>query len=193
MEKKYGRRGRKRESTGGDFVTSKHERSKGAMNMSHPQTTPRKIRIPVHSALSTGLQHHTSTANSDSIERPASTPDAELAHLPPASRELLSSRNRASMTARSREYRARLCTICRHADRDAIEQDFIHRHALSTSEYIYDIKRRALYRHAHAFNLFARRHRNIRTALGHIIQRAQLVDPTADTIVRAIHFFTRIQ
>jgi hypothetical protein len=187
MEKKYGRRRRKQESAGGDFVTSKHERSKGAMNISHPQTTPRKIRIPVHSALSAGLQHHASAANSDSIGRPASPPDAELVHLPPAGRELLSSRNRASMTARSCEHRARLCTICRHADRDAIEQDFIHWHALSTIEYIYDIKRRALYRHAHAFNLFTRRRCNIPIALGHIIQRAQLVDPTADTIVRAIH------
>ncbi|MGD1212876.1 MAG: hypothetical protein ABR973_16175 [Candidatus Acidiferrales bacterium] len=93
----------------------------------------------------------------------------------------------------SLSHHERRCTICHHPDRDAIEEEFIHWHSLIAIERVYDIERRSLYRHAHAFNLFARRNRNLRFALGHIIQRVELADiGGADTVIRAIHEFARI-
>jgi hypothetical protein len=56
----------------------------------------------------------------------------------------------------------------------------------------YDIDRRGIYRHAHATGLFAKRDRNIRRALGRIIQEADHVMPTADSVVRAIKLLTHV-
>jgi hypothetical protein len=97
-----------------------------------------------------------------------------------------------SLTA-SLSHHERRCTICHHSERDAIEEEFIHWHSLIGIERVYEIERRSLYRHAHAFNLFARRNRNLRFALGHIIQRVELADiGGVENVIRAIHEFARI-
>jgi hypothetical protein len=84
------------------------------------------------------------------------------------------------------------CTICSHPYCSAIENEFMHWHAINHIAYDYKVSRSAIYRHAYAERLFARRNHELRFALGHLIERAQDVDPTADTIVRAIHLFARI-
>lgn len=86
----------------------------------------------------------------------------------------------------------RHCTVCTHPDRAAIETEFMHWHAPGHIAYDYKISRSAVFRHAHAVGLFARRNRNLRFALGHLIERVQDVEPTADCIVRAIHAFARV-
>lgn len=86
----------------------------------------------------------------------------------------------------------RRCSICRHRDRDSIENEFMHWHSLEDISDEYNVSRAAIYRHAYALNLFARRNRNLRFALGHLIERVQDVEPTADSVVRAIHAFARI-
>jgi len=85
------------------------------------------------------------------------------------------------------------CTICQHPDRDAIEEEFIHWLSPRTMRDAYGVQSRAVYRHAHAFNLFAVRDRNLRFALGHIIDRAErLPDVHGPDVIRAIHAFARV-
>ena len=87
----------------------------------------------------------------------------------------------------------RLCLVCRNPHREAIEEEFIHWHSVRDIAETYQIHPRTIYRHARALNLYDRRDRNIRFALGHIIQRAQDVRVvTADSVIRAVHHFTRI-
>jgi hypothetical protein len=86
----------------------------------------------------------------------------------------------------------RHCTICSHADRAEIENEFMHWHGIGHIAYDYKVSRSAIYRHAYALGLFSRRNRNLRFALGHLIERVQDVEPTADSVVRAIHAFARI-
>jgi hypothetical protein len=92
----------------------------------------------------------------------------------------------------SRSDHERHCTVCSHPDRAEIENEFMHWHTVGHIAYDYKISRSAICRHAHASGHFARRNRNLRFALGHLIERVQDVDPTADSIVRAVHAFARI-
>jgi hypothetical protein len=87
----------------------------------------------------------------------------------------------------------RVCTICAHPERDAIEQAFLDWQ--SPAQIIREFKlasRTSVYRHADATGLFERRARNTRFALGVLIEHAQCVEPTAADIIRAVHAFTRI-
>lgn len=87
----------------------------------------------------------------------------------------------------------RLCLVCRDPLREAIEEEFIHWHSVRDIAEAYQIHPRAIYRHARAVNLYDKRHRNLRFALEHIIQRAQDVRVvTADSVIRAVHAFARI-
>lgn len=116
-----------------------------------------------------------------------------LGHCAPQTSHIAPRPSQPVSHASSISHHERRCTVCRHPDRDAIEEEFIHWHSLIRIEYSYGIERRSLYRHAHAFNLFARRNRNLRFALGHIIERAMNADVgSADTVIRAIHEFARI-
>ena len=84
------------------------------------------------------------------------------------------------------------CTICAHQYRAEIEDEFMHWHTLGHIAYDYKVSRSAIYRHAYALGLFSRRDRLLRFSLGHLIERVQDVEPTADSIVRAVHLFSRI-
>jgi hypothetical protein len=87
----------------------------------------------------------------------------------------------------------RLCPVCRNPLREAIEEEFIHWHSVRDIAEAYQIHPRTIYRHAKAVNLYEKRDRNLRFALGHIIQRAQNVRVvTADSVIRAAHAFARI-
>jgi hypothetical protein len=79
------------------------------------------------------------------------------------------------------------CTICNHPEREAIEQDFLHwaRPAAITHEYQLG-DRRAIRRHARAFGLFERRAAQAQHTLGFIIEQADGVTATADSIIRAV-------
>jgi len=93
-------------------------------------------------------------------------------------------------SASARDHHSRHCTICHHPERAAIEEEFIHWHNPSDIGFDYEVGHRAVYRHAHATGLFARRERNMRFALGHMVQRAMNVTPTSDSILRAIRAYS---
>ncbi len=87
----------------------------------------------------------------------------------------------------------RLCLVCRNPLREAIEEEFVYWHSVRDIAETYQIHPHTIYRHARAVNLYDKRARNLRFALDHIIQRAQDVRVvTADSVVRAVHAFARI-
>jgi hypothetical protein len=86
---------------------------------------------------------------------------------------------------------ARKCTICRHPDREDIEQEFLH---WSTSWYIqeeYGVKdARSIYCHARATGLIRRRRENLLSALDNIVVHSGDITPSADAVLRAIRAYS---
>ena len=81
----------------------------------------------------------------------------------------------------------RLCTICSHPEREAIEEAFIHWRTFDLNDDEEDPPSRdAIYRHAHALGLFELRRHNMRFALENIIEGSQAAPATADSVIRAI-------
>jgi hypothetical protein len=90
----------------------------------------------------------------------------------------------------TRDHHERHCTVCNSPDREAIEEEFVHWQRPSEIGFDYKIGTSALYRHAHARGLFLARERNMRFALGNIIERSAHVQPTADAVIRAIRAYS---
>lgn len=87
----------------------------------------------------------------------------------------------------SLERHRRKCTVCKHAERDAIEEAFLHWMSPDFITEEFELPDwSTLYRHAHATGLFAQRRRNVRFALENIIERSVEVEITAAGLVRAI-------
>jgi hypothetical protein len=86
------------------------------------------------------------------------------------------------------------CGICGSEWQQEIDEAFTNWESVDEIVKSFNhVNRRALYRHAHATGLFARRDRNIRRALGLIINRADEVrDVTADSVIRAAKTLTHI-
>ena len=84
-------------------------------------------------------------------------------------------------------HHARHCTICRHPERQAIEEEFIHWHSPKNIAHGYAVGARSVYRHARALGLFERRAAKLRDALGHIIEKVESVSINADAVVRAVY------
>jgi hypothetical protein len=108
----------------------------------------------------------------------------------PAPRPRASRKNaRKSRTGRH----ARKCNVCRHPDRKAIEQDFLHWRSADQIAKDYGIAdHSSIYRHAHASGLFDRRANTIRLALSPLIERAMTVEVTADSVIRAVELLARL-
>ena len=86
----------------------------------------------------------------------------------------------------------RCCTICRHPDRDAIEEAFLQWRNIRVIEHEWEIDDCAIYRHAHALKLFKQRNLSLRSALEFVIEKAEHIQPTAEGLVKAIRAYTRI-
>ena len=85
------------------------------------------------------------------------------------------------------------CTVCRHPHREAIEEAVLQwRKVYRIASEFGLSSRTTLYRHAHALGPFARRDRNLRHALGLLIEQAETVTPTAESIVHAVKAYTRL-
>lgn len=79
------------------------------------------------------------------------------------------------------------CTVCQHASRSEIEDEFVNWSSPAKLAKAYCITRDALYRHAHAVRLMESRSRNVRIALEKIIERADSVEPNALEIAKPGH------
>ena len=85
------------------------------------------------------------------------------------------------------------CSVCRHPDRQIIEDEFVNWASPRATAKDFDIDFRAIYRHARVYNLIATRNRNVRGILSQLLERAEHVaTPTADAIIRGVKAFTRV-
>jgi hypothetical protein len=92
--------------------------------------------------------------------------------------------------AGARDPHERHCTVCNSPDRDAIEEEFVHWHNPTDIAFHHKVGYHCIYRHARARKLVAARERNMRFALGNIIQKSLNVKPTADAVIRAIRAYS---
>jgi hypothetical protein len=88
----------------------------------------------------------------------------------------------------------RRCGVCHDPGREAIEEAFLQWRNVECidSEFEPEGGRSAIYRHAHALNLFRKRSLNLRSALEYIIEESERISPTAEGIVKAMRAYTRI-
>jgi hypothetical protein len=87
----------------------------------------------------------------------------------------------------------RACSICRHAQREEIESDFIGWRSPAVIAEEYGLAdRSSVYRHANALELFQKRQQNVRAALERIIEKAGEVDVTASSVVGAVQAYAKI-
>lgn len=83
------------------------------------------------------------------------------------------------------------CTICQHPDRDAIDQAFLHWERPSAIAHNFNLgNRRTVYRHAHALGLYQLRGIQTRRTLEFIMEQAESVTATADTVIRAVRAYS---
>jgi hypothetical protein len=88
---------------------------------------------------------------------------------------------------------ARKCAICKHPGREYIEEAFLQWRSPDTIKRLWDLQSRTtIYHHAHAFDLFALRTRNLHLCLGNIIEGADDQCFTATHILHAIRFLAHI-
>jgi hypothetical protein len=88
---------------------------------------------------------------------------------------------------RSRERHKRRCTVCRHPDRQAIEDAFLHWQSPEKIAREFGIADHStVYRHAHANGLFSRRNAFVCSALDTIIEHASTVKVTGKDVINAI-------
>ena len=92
----------------------------------------------------------------------------------------------------SRAMHVARCKICRFDVENAIDEAFVNWECVYKIAREFEISARSIYRHAHATGLFAKRDRNIRRALGHLLHEADRVVPTADSVVSAAKVFAHI-
>ena len=87
----------------------------------------------------------------------------------------------------------RLCEVCKHPACFLIQEAFLQWTSPEVIMKKYGLKSRAtIYHHAHAFQLFARRDRTLRFALGHIIEQADRVNVTARDVIQAVYTYAHV-
>ena len=183
--------------------------------MNDQPTTPRNTHIPALPALSAATEypsHETPARDSNrpvhvqlvyvSPEERAASQAAKAAPSPPAQNETRKPSPKKKPARRKiarkssllspRELHEAHCGICRSRYRDEIEEEFTSWHNVHNIAQHWHIERRSIYRHAHAMGLFAIRDRNIRLALGHIIERAESVRASSDSVIRAVRMLTHV-
>jgi hypothetical protein len=100
-------------------------------------------------------------------------------------------RNKKRVSMKSDRHEAN-CKICTHSKRDAIDQEWIDWGNTKRIAKAYGVSRDSIYRHAHARGLFPKRRGNLRRALEHIIEHAEIVQVNASAVVAAIQALAKI-
>ncbi|MFY9560122.1 MAG: hypothetical protein WAQ52_07800 [Terriglobales bacterium] len=84
------------------------------------------------------------------------------------------------------------CSICKHPNREEIEREFVGWGSPAKIAKTYSLQRDTVYRHARACDLFEPRGRNVKAALGRMIERVCDVPINASAIVAAIGAYSKI-
>ena len=116
---------------------------------------------------------------------PPDGPHLEISEENPHHRRPVPELNPSSRKA-AQDRHSRKCQICRHPDREQIEEDFLQWRRPWAISREYEIPEASLFRHGHAFNLFGLRRENMRLALDRVIERGADRENTGDTIIRAV-------
>jgi hypothetical protein len=96
-----------------------------------------------------------------------------------------------TLPKQSFDYHSRKCVICRHPDRAAIEEEFVHWGSAWDIARIYHLgDYRAIYRHAHATGLTLRRRENLHSVLDIFLEKARGAHMSGDAILRAIRAYS---
>ena len=90
------------------------------------------------------------------------------------------------------ERHERECTVCKHPERAAIEEMFLHWRSPEKIARSFKIGFRCIYRHAHATGLYSRRRRNLRFVLHTFLEAAEEVPVTAMDIINAVRAYAHI-
>ena len=99
-----------------------------------------------------------------------------------------------SQTEIDESHHERRCTICRHPERETIEEAFLQWRNVQFIARDFNITggRSAIYRHARALKLFKQRNLCLRSSLEFVIEQSERIMPTAEGLVKAIRAYTRI-
>ena len=84
------------------------------------------------------------------------------------------------------------CSICSSPHRQQIEQAWMNWTYPTYYECEFGISRDALYRHAHAFDLFNKRRDNVCSALDKLIEKVDLIDVNGPVILSAIKLLAKL-
>jgi len=84
------------------------------------------------------------------------------------------------------ERHRRKCRICRHPDREEMEQEYVEWFKPAGIARHYDVPERALYRHFEAVGLVSSRRANLVAALENIVERGAEAPITGSTVIRAV-------
>jgi hypothetical protein len=85
------------------------------------------------------------------------------------------------------------CKICAHPQREEIERAYVSWQSAQEIAAEFKLRdRSSVYRHANAFDLDAKRARNVRAVLCRLIERAGEVKPNGAAIVQAIALLAKI-
>jgi hypothetical protein len=91
------------------------------------------------------------------------------------------------------ERHSRKCAVCHHPDRAQIEDDYLHWRGPTEIASDYHLGHRcAVYRHAEATGLTARRRGNVFAVLDSIIEHSENVKPSANDVVRAVRLYAQM-
>jgi hypothetical protein len=84
------------------------------------------------------------------------------------------------------------CSICSHAQREEIEQEFVDWKSPDKIAEQFSVCRNSIYRHARALDLLEPRRRNVKRALERIIERAGEVEVNANAVVSAVATYSKL-
>jgi hypothetical protein len=84
------------------------------------------------------------------------------------------------------------CSVCKHSDREEIEQQFVNWKSPDKIAAAFGVCRDSIYRHARALDLLEPRRRNVRCALERIIEQAGDVEVNASAIVSAVATYSKL-
>ena len=117
------------------------------------------------------------------MEQPAAPLSGSAPNLIPASKRPLFENKELQAHI---ERHARKCTICRHPDREEIEQEYRDWFAAAGIARRYEVDDSALHRHIKAVGLVSRRRENLRIVLDRIIERGAEKPISANDVIRAV-------
>jgi hypothetical protein len=89
------------------------------------------------------------------------------------------------------ERHTRKCSICRHPDRDAIEEEFTHWHrVIWIAQEFHIADHRSIYRHARAVGLIKARRENLHSALDNIVEQSDGIRASASDVLKAMRAYS---